>query len=248
MDPPRLRSEAGTLEGRLLRSAPSFEPAPGAQEELWRRVQVATAVGVAAGAAGVATHTAAAAAPEVAGKAIWLTLLKWGAVVAVGVPAAGAATQAVLARMQAKPHQVVEAGPPPVARSAPVTVPSEPASAPPSVPASDAPSIPAHASHPPRHAPPSAAEARSALRAEGVLLTSARTKLATGAYRGALEDVARLGAQFPEGRLVQEREVVAIDALAGLGDRAAMRARSLAFLERYPQSPYAAHVRQLLEP
>jgi outer membrane protein assembly factor BamD (BamD/ComL family) len=91
------------------------------------------------------------------------------------------------------------------------------------------------------------AESRSALLAESALLGDARAKLAAENSRGALDDVARLENRFPHGRLVQEREVVAIDAHAGLGNRAALRARAQAFLERFPQSPYASHVRQSLE-
>jgi hypothetical protein len=86
----------------------------------------------------------------------------------------------------------------------------------------------------------------SALKTESLLLGVARSKFAAGDARGALEDVTQLGVQFPHGSLVQEREVVAIDCLATFDDRRAMRARAVSFLERFPSSPYAAHLRQLL--
>ena len=53
--------------------------------------------------------------------------------------------------------------------------------------------------------------------------------------------------EFPHGRLVQEREVLAIDCLAALGEGEAARARAAAFLARFPVSPYAAHVRPFAE-
>jgi hypothetical protein len=262
MDPPRLRSETGTLEGRILRSSPSFEPAPSAQDELWRRLQVATAVGVVAG-AGAAAHAAATAAPEVAvkvaGKTLWLSLVKWGAVLAVGLPAAGVATHVVLAHRKGATvgaADVAASHPPgPVVAPAAVAAVAPPVEATPVPPAPTvsavvmpAPVSAPHASHSARRPEPTLADARSALRAESALLGSARAKLAAGNYRGAFDDVTHLGAQFPHGKLAQEREVVAIDALAGLGNRAALHARASAFLSRFPESPYAAHVRESLEP
>ena len=264
MDPPRLRSDAG-LEGRLLRSAPSLEPAPSAQDELWKRLQVATAVAVAAGAVGAATATsgaaiggqaAATAAPELAGsaggvaaKAMWLSVVKWGAIVAVGIPALGG-TYAAIQHHRAATEKKIEVAAPP-RPAPPVETSREPAPLP-----DPAPVAPVTTTPPPVLAPhpahvahrPEAADARSALRAESALLGDARAKLGAGSFRAALDDVARLGGQFPRGRLVQEREVVAIDALTGLGNHAAARARAQAFLERFPESPYAARVRQSLEP
>jgi len=252
MDPPRLRSDPGTLGGRILRSAPSIEPTHSAEDALWRRLQVATAVGVAAGALGATSagaHVAATAAPEIAAnvgaKALWVSLAKWGVVLAVAVPAAGATTYAVVEHRNAtreKPAVVAATHPTPSAAAPAEAVPSNAASDPPIVVASPQVAVP-HAGHGAHRL-----EATSALRAESALLSDARSKLAANDFRGALDDVARSTTRFPHGRLVQEREVVAIDALAALGRSAAMRARAQAFLERFPESPYAAHVRQNLEP
>ncbi|HMA94796.1 MAG TPA: hypothetical protein VKP30_19030 [Polyangiaceae bacterium] len=44
--------------------------------------------------------------------------------------------------------------------------------------------------------------------------------------------------KFPEGMLVQEREAIAIDALARLGRTSEARARSAAFSAQFPGSPY----------
>jgi hypothetical protein len=79
------------------------------------------------------------------------------------------------------------------------------------------------------------------------LLRAAQERYAGGDPRGALDDVGRLSAQFPLGWLVQEREVLAMDCLAALGDRVGARARAQTFLDRFPQSPYLAHVRQFVE-
>jgi hypothetical protein len=266
-DPPRLRSESGTLESLLLRSAPSFEPPPSAEEEVWRRLKIVGAVGASAGATGAATYAAASGGAKLASKAIWLTVLKWGAVVAIGVPAVGVATRAVL-RREAR-SVVVEPSAPPVRQATrqelaapPAEAPAPPAPmfAPPPASADVPASPPAKVAAAPRLVPrtparaeATAADAPSALRAESLLLGAARARLAAGDPRAALDDVARLQAQFPRGRLVQEREVVAIDALAAIGRVEAgagdvLRARANAFLQRFPASPYAAHVRQLIEP
>jgi hypothetical protein len=224
-----------------------------------------TAVGVAAAATGVGTH-AAAAGTKVAGKALWIGLVKWGAVLAVAAPTVGVATHWALHRpapasvavqaasparggaaIQAKANAPAEA--PPAIEPAPVAVADNPA--PPDV------RQPAASTHAPRvthatrtnaRAVEAATEAPSALQAESRLLASARSKFAGGDPQGALDDIARLSARFPRGKLAQEREVVAIDCLAALGNREAARSRALAFLARFPSGPYAAHVRQVVEP
>jgi hypothetical protein len=235
-DPRRLRSESGSLGARLLRSAPRLEPPPRAQEEVWRRLQGATlgAAGTALGAA-LATRTAAAGS-NIAGKTFWLAVLKWGAVVAIAAPTVG-----VAAHFARRPEAQGSEGP--FATKSMVAVARAPAT----------PRRPASAAEPAmKEAPPPAPASRpsqaSALRAETLLLGAARAKLAAGDNRGALDDVARLEAQFPRGALVQEREVVAIRALAALGNRPGLTARASTFLQRFPDGPYSAHVRQILEP
>ena len=80
------------------------------------------------------------------------------------------------------------------------------------------------------------------------MLAAARAKLAEGDPRGALAEIARLSSQFPRGGLLEEREVVAIDSLGAMGDNEGARARSAAFVRQFPASPYAAHLRRILEP
>jgi outer membrane protein assembly factor BamD (BamD/ComL family) len=47
--------------------------------------------------------------------------------------------------------------------------------------------------------------------------------------------------------LIQEREVLRIQALFASGSATTAKTRAERFLERYPNSPYAAHVRATVE-
>lgn len=60
--------------------------------------------------------------------------------------------------------------------------------------------------------------------------------------RKALALTAEHARRFPNGMLVQEREVLAIEALARLGRRDDARARATAFSASYPGSPYQSRV------
>lgn len=71
---------------------------------------------------------------------------------------------------------------------------------------------------------------------ERALLEVARTALARGRYAAALEGVEAHRARFPEGRFVEEREALAILALAGLGEIDAAEAAAEAFRSRHPTS------------
>jgi hypothetical protein len=212
---------------------------------VWRRLRTTLAAGTAAGA--TVTYAAASGGTKLLGKATWLTLLKWGAVLAVGVPAATLATRAVLShRVQASASAVVAAPAPPPLQSEPAAPPTI-LPEPPATPATseEAPKAAAGAPHAARAT--GSLGTASALRAESELLGVARSRLAAGDYRGALQDVGRLQTRFPRGRLIQEREVVAIDSLAAMGDRPGARARALVFIQRFPSSPYSAHVHHIVE-
>jgi hypothetical protein len=228
-DPRRLRSDSRSPEALLLRSAPRLEPPPTAQGEVWRRLEAAAVIGAAPPPAAKAVVGS-----KIAGKALWLGLGKWGAVVAIGASAIGSAT------FYAARSKRVEA--PPAATAPVAATPRAP-----EAPLAPAPSEPAPATHRALRPEPASSSAASSLRAEAAMLGVAREKLSAGDDRGALDEVAKLGARFPHGALSQEREVVALGALAGLGDRQALSTRATAFLQRYPESPYAAHVRRLVE-
>ena len=231
-DPRRLRSESRSPAALILRSAPRLEPPPTAKGEVWRRLQAASAIGAGSGATHAATGS------KIAGKAFWVGLLKWGAVVAIGAPAVLAATH-----FAAHADKRVE-GPPAGTESIAASSRAPDAPLPPASSASE----PAmrQALSPEPSSPPAASPA-SSLRAETAMLGVARGRLSAGDYRGALDEVTRLAARFPQGVLTQEREVVAVGALAGLDNRQALSARAKAFLQRYPDSPYAVHVRHLVE-
>jgi hypothetical protein len=254
-DPPRLRSDSGSLEALLLGSARSCEPPALAEQEVWRRIQVIGATGAAVGAAGLAAQSASAGSKWVAG-AVWSSILKWTAIVAVGVPAAGLPARWALQRM-ARPAAAVAVAKPaiaprPVATEGVPPVDDSPAhgnqTGTPS-PVDLGPQRPAAAW--PRHVGGAASggstvrEVPSDLRRESLSLAAARAKYASGNPRDALDDVARLGVEFPHGVLVQEREVLAIDSLTALGDTDGARLRAQMFLDRFPMSPYLAHVRHL---
>jgi hypothetical protein len=53
--------------------------------------------------------------------------------------------------------------------------------------------------------------------------------------------------RYPRGVLLQERDVIAIDALVRLGRRDEARARATAFHARYPSSAHASHLAAIVE-
>jgi hypothetical protein len=242
-DPPRLRSNSGSLEAILLASSRSVEPPPFAEEEIWRRLQTLSTIGVAAGTAAVLTHRVASASSTLISKTFWLSALKWGAVVAVGAPAVGVAVHQGLVML--KPAVSAPAGEKSLRRTPPPALDVVPQAALEDRSAPDAVDLAASRSV---RATSKPAMNTSSLTVESDMLAAARAKLAGGDPRGALAEITRLGSQFPRGRLLQEREVVAIDSLEALGDNEGARARSTAFLRLFPGSPYAAHLRRILEP
>ncbi len=240
-DPPRLRGYAGSVEALLLESSSTCEPPPFAEDQVWRRIQGITAAGVAIGATGLGVRTATAGANFAKG-ALSLSVLKWSAVVALAIPVGAVAHWAG--------HRESTHGAPNIDTAVAV----DPAAG-----ADVVPSTSAQAASPlvvPSGLKPTASprlrgdngattEASSALRRESLSLGAARAQFAAGNPGGALDEVARLSVEFPHGRLVQEREVLAMDSLAVLGEREAARTRARAFLDRFPASPYEAHVRQI---
>lgn len=90
-------------------------------------------------------------------------------------------------------------------------------------------------------------EHASRLREENQALADARAALRSGDAASALEKLDAAGGRFPEGVLAQEREVVAIEALARAGKSADASSRAKAFLQKYPTSPHAAKVRGFIQ-
>jgi hypothetical protein len=65
---------------------------------------------------------------------------------------------------------------------------------------------------------------------------------------GALTLVQQAAREFPSGQLVEEREAIAIRALAKLGRSEAARARAERFLARFGSGPHAEAVRRAISP
>jgi hypothetical protein len=80
---------------------------------------------------------------------------------------------------------------------------------------------------------------------EGALLLHARQELASDPS-GALGLTQEHARRFPSGALVQEREVLAIEALARLGRSSDARRRLDAFRTRFPQSPHIERLTTLI--
>jgi hypothetical protein len=80
---------------------------------------------------------------------------------------------------------------------------------------------------------------------EVALLQSAQDALSSNPP-AALSFAARHAARFPQGALAQEREVIAIEALLGLGRRDEARARAARFYRAFPRSAYRPRIEGLL--
>lgn len=85
------------------------------------------------------------------------------------------------------------------------------------------------------------------LAAEVALLDEARNTLAAGDLEQVLRLVDHYREEFPSGQLAPDADVVAIEALAALGDRAQVTLRAKRFLDFYPRDPHVARIRSLAE-
>jgi hypothetical protein len=95
---------------------------------------------------------------------------------------------------------------------------------------------------------PAGAPPEMAARAEARLVGEVRDALQRGDAAGALAQLGRIDERFPGGVLGQEREALAIEALARSGRRAEAAARAAAFLEAHPQSMLAGRVQPFAAP
>jgi hypothetical protein len=89
---------------------------------------------------------------------------------------------------------------------------------------------------------PSQAPSQAAALQEHRLLRAARDALATDPRR-ALDLTREHQRLFPKGMLAQEREVIAVEALARLGEGAAARTRADRFAAEFPDSPHQGRVK-----
>jgi hypothetical protein len=86
----------------------------------------------------------------------------------------------------------------------------------------------------------------SDLALEQRLVDTARSALARGRGEDALRAVDEHARRFPQGRLAEEREMLAIQALLLVGNRSGAEQRAQRFHSSYPQSMYGAAVDALL--
>ena len=87
------------------------------------------------------------------------------------------------------------------------------------------------------------ASTTSQLEEESRALLAVRRALRGGDPSTALRLLQQLRARFPQGVLAQEREALTIEALSRSGQQGLATQRATEFVARYPESPYAAEVR-----
>jgi hypothetical protein len=174
--------------------------------------------------------------PPVATSAITkIGALKAAAILAVGASLGSGATMAL--RAPPKPEvryveveKIVER---PVA---PVPVESAPSAAP----AAPTARVPAPTASTP-------ATSDKALARERTLIETARSAVSRGDGAAALEAVRTHGSEFPQGRLVEEREALAVQALMLSGRTDEARARAIQFKKRFPNGLFLPVVEAALE-
>ena len=257
-DPKRLldAGEATPEERDLLRSAVDSDPPPDARAAVWGAL--ATRLpgigggggggGVTGGGGGAGTATGVSTTVKVVASIALAGMIAGGIGIVVTNDRAPATSVASSASASLSQQPTANAPPPATAAAAPPAPPSSDEPSPPIAVTGVVPtSSPPRAKAPPPSAPPSAPVSRTAaLQEEAALLASAREALGAGNARRALSILDDARVKHPAGALLQEREVVAIEALAQAGDKAAAGRRAEAFLRSFPGSPHASHVRSFL--
>jgi hypothetical protein len=236
-DPKRWSDDAaaGELERELLAAGQAVKMPDSERRALWASIALALPAALAPSSAAAARTASSAVTAYLTKGAIFLA--------AVGGLTFGAAR--LFSRPEPRPAErplsVVTAAPrrapsAPVALIAPVdaVAASEPA---PSQPSASPPSSDARP-----HATPT-----SQLREESQAVLEARAALRGGDAPRCLRLLEQARERFPRGALGQEREALAIQALAQAGQTAAAKKRAAAFLRAHPQSPYSVDVQRVTE-
>jgi hypothetical protein len=224
-DPPRLVDESGSSAALRAALRAGREDLPSEETLLKVAAGLAAAPLVRAGAAKVAA---------LAGKGL---TLKLASAVVVAAVAGGGVAVAVAVR-----NHAVIAPPEPPARVMHVRpAPIEPAPSPPEVlPLPPPPQLakPHRASPPPPPAPPRESE---------IEITQDAQRLLAADPRAALRLLEKHEQRFADGEFVQEREVIAIDALVRLGQSREAAARARRFEQRFPDSAHLRRVQALVQ-
>lgn len=220
-----------------------------ARDAVLRRIQAAIVLApLAMGSAASAAITAAGAGAKAAGaKAGVAGALGWkgAAVVAVVAFGGGVAVGEVH-------RSISDRVPPSATSSSPVTLTP---TLPPLVPTITPGDLPSAEPSAARAATPSATALAPAARPvpgdpneERALVDTARTALARGRSADALTAIEEHTRRFPRGRLAEEREALAVQALALTGDRAGALARAARFRRAYPNSIFGSAVDRAVDP
>jgi len=225
---------------RLLNSSGGQHQLERAVLDSLRVVSVpAQAKGVVWGALSVTVAEAGALAGATAGTAsVWRGALKFlvspKALMAVPVVVAALGAGAMHQRsMTAQvPGPAVAAAALPVAQPSPVALAEAPTEA--EAPSPDATDRPAPVM------------VKDRLRHESALLTRARAELRSGNPHAAQATLSRMQREFPSGALHQERDVLAIEALAAEGNAEAAARGARSFIVAHPESPHASTLRRFL--
>jgi hypothetical protein len=239
-------SDAEAIERELLGSIRDASPPHGAKDEVWNAVAVQIAAVGAAGVLGAAAAKAggAAVAGKAGGAVVWGTLL---AKIGLGIAVVGSTvTAGVLWVQHAHTSPVAAPSPPALVVPAAANAPAGPVSEP----AEEGPLADDRAAAAPGRRVSRTSDvvvSPDPLGRESAVVKEARAKLQSGDPRGTLATLARLRGTGQNAVLVQEREVLTIQALAALGDTQTARRRAQAFVAANPTSPHTPQLRRIAD-
>jgi hypothetical protein len=217
-----------------------------------RRIETAVAFAVVAQTASVGTPPAATAPTATVGAAVSMKGAILGSVVAFAVGAGVGEWHARTASNVAGPAPAVSALGAPVSILTPTSVPQPlnlldadpPGSTPPNLAPAPGPRAPDAAQS---LAATATVHAVDTLAEEQMLIDTARAGLARGRATDTLRAADDHAMRFGSGKLAEERENLAIQALALLGRRNEATARAARFYKRYPGSLYRSSLDELLK-
>lgn len=220
-----------------------------ARDAVLRRIQAAIVLApLATGGAASAVVTAASGAEKAAGTkagvaaslgwkgAALVAVVAFGGGVAVGEVHRSISDRAPPSAVPSSPVTLTPAVPPPV----PTITPSDLPSAEPSAARAATPSATAFA--------PAARSPAGDPNEERALVDTARTALARGRSADALTAIDEHARRFPRGRLAEEREALAVQALALSGDRPGALTRAARFRRAFPNSIFGSSVDRAVQP
>jgi hypothetical protein len=244
-DPPRLRSQLspGSVLARGLEAANQTGPT---DQQLRLLESSLVGLGAAAMVAPVAKSSLvsggswlSATATKVLLAGVGLATIGTGAVTAAHVLSRTRAAQTRPPQTRAEPSR---------ARAIVLPLPDDPGETLASAPETPVPAAQRPAAHPIRNVTrPSVQNVARSLDDETTLLDRANRALASDPGL-ALALIDEHGKQFSDASLAEERELLGVRALLGLGRRQEARERIAKFLRTYPQSAYRSRVEQLKEP